>query len=64
MNGPRCPGAARIRRASRLEKPPDKTFIGRIERGFDFLGVPFGRAGLRRKKRLPGSPFAGDFRMG
>ncbi|MGR3716477.1 MAG: reverse transcriptase domain-containing protein [Thermohalobaculum sp.] len=50
--------------ASRLEKPPDKTFIGRIERGFGFLGVPFGRAGLRRKKRLPGSPFAGDFLMG
>ncbi len=22
----------------RLEKHPDKTFIGRIERGFDFLG--------------------------
>ncbi len=23
-----------------LEKHPDKTFIGRIERGFDFLGYP------------------------
>ena len=25
---------------------PDKTFIGRIERGFDFLGYHFGPAGL------------------
>jgi hypothetical protein len=25
-------------RALSLEKHPDKTFIGRIERGFDFLG--------------------------
>jgi hypothetical protein len=24
-----------------LEKHPDKTFIGRIERGFDFLGYHF-----------------------
>src|ERR1019366_5166838 len=30
-----------------LEKHPDKTFIGRIERGFDFLGYHFGPAGLR-----------------
>lgn len=29
-----------------LEKHPDKTFIGRIERGFDFLGYRFTRAGL------------------
>lgn len=29
-----------------LEKHPDKTFIGRIERGFDFLGYHFTRAGL------------------
>lgn len=29
-----------------LEKHPDKTFIGRIERGFDFLGYHFGPAGL------------------
>jgi RNA-directed DNA polymerase len=27
--------------ALRLEKHPDKTFIGRIERGFDFLGTHF-----------------------
>lgn len=26
----------------RLEKHPDKTFIGKIERGFDFLGYRFG----------------------
>jgi RNA-directed DNA polymerase len=32
--------------ALRLEKHPDKTFIGRIERGFDFLGYHFSRAGL------------------
>ena len=29
-----------------LEKHPDKTFIGRIERGFDFLGYHFGPDGL------------------
>jgi hypothetical protein len=29
-----------------LEKHPDKTFIGRIERGFDFLGYHFSRDGL------------------
>ena len=36
-------------RASRgldLEKHPDKTFIGRIERGFDFLGYHFSPEGL------------------
>ncbi len=27
-----------------LEKHPEKTFIGRIERGFDFLGYHFSRA--------------------
>ncbi len=30
----------------RLEKHPDKTFIERIERGFDFLGYHFGPEGL------------------
>ena len=30
-----------------LEKYPDKTFIGKIEKGFDFLGYHFCRAGLR-----------------
>jgi RNA-directed DNA polymerase len=30
----------------RLEKHPDKTMIGRIERGFDFLGYHFSRSGL------------------
>jgi len=29
-----------------LEKHPDKTFIGKIERGFDFLGYHFSPAGL------------------
>ncbi len=29
-----------------LEKHPDKTFIGRIERGFDFLGYHFGSEGI------------------
>ena len=29
-----------------LEKHPEKTFIGRIERGFDFLGYHFSRAEL------------------
>jgi hypothetical protein len=28
-----------------LTKHPDKTFIGRVERGFDFLGYRFGRDG-------------------
>jgi RNA-directed DNA polymerase len=30
----------------KLEKHPDKTFIGRIERGFGFLGYRFSRRGL------------------
>jgi hypothetical protein len=29
-----------------LLKHPDKTFVGRIERGFDFLGYHFSPAGL------------------
>jgi hypothetical protein len=37
--------------ALRLEKHPDKTFIGRIERGFDFLGYHFGPAGSRVAKQ-------------
>ncbi len=32
--------------ALRLEKHPDKTFIGRIEKGFDFLGYYFRPDGL------------------
>ena len=31
----------RVRGSLRLEKHPDKTFIGRIEPGFDFLGYHF-----------------------
>jgi RNA-directed DNA polymerase len=34
-----------------LEKHPAKTFIGRIERGFDFLGYHFGPAGLAVAKQ-------------
>ena len=34
----------------RLEKHPDKTFIGKIERGFDFLGCHFSRDGPRVAK--------------
>jgi len=34
-----------------LEKHPDKTFIGRIERGFDFLGYRFRLAGLTLAKQ-------------
>ena len=33
--------------ALRLATHPDKTFIGRIERGFDFLGYRFSRGPLR-----------------
>ncbi len=32
--------------ALRLEKHPGKTFIGRIEKGFDFLGYHFSPRGL------------------
>jgi hypothetical protein len=34
-----------------LEKHSDKTFIGRIERGFDFLGYHFGPADLSVAKQ-------------
>jgi hypothetical protein len=40
-----------MRRALSLEKHEDKTFIGRIERGFDFLGYHFGPAGLAVAKQ-------------
>ena len=30
----------------RMEKHPDKTFVGRIDKGFDFLGYHFGPEGL------------------
>ncbi len=39
-----------VLRSLRLEKHPDKTFIGKIERGFDFLGYHFSRDGLRVAK--------------
>ena len=34
----------------KLEKHPDKTFIGRIEKGFDFLGYHFSPKGLAAAK--------------
>ena len=34
-----------------LEKHPDKTFIGKIERGFDFLAYHFSPAGLKVAKK-------------
>ncbi|NEQ66857.1 MAG: hypothetical protein F6K21_15395 [Symploca sp. SIO2D2] len=34
-----------------LEKHPDKTFIGRISKGFDFLGYGFSRQGLKVAKK-------------
>jgi hypothetical protein len=37
--------------ALRLEKHPDKTFIGRIERSFDFPGYHFSPAGLALAKQ-------------
>jgi hypothetical protein len=53
----RLPTHAQLRRAVRavnevlsalhLEKHPDKTFIGKIERGFDFLGYRFGAVVLQ-----------------
>jgi hypothetical protein len=30
----------------KVKKHPDKTFIGRLERGFDFLGYHFAPTGL------------------
>jgi hypothetical protein len=35
----------------KLEKHPDKTFIGRIEKGFDFLGYHFSPDGLSVSKK-------------
>ena len=37
----------RILDSLKLAKHPDKTFIGRIDKGFDFLGYHFGRDGLQ-----------------
>ncbi len=46
-----CPSRARatgndVLAGLRLEKHPNKTFIGKIEKGFDFLGYHFSRTGL------------------
>jgi RNA-directed DNA polymerase len=35
----------------KVSQHPDKTFIGRIERGFDFLGYSFCRGPLRLAQR-------------
>ena len=37
----------------KLEKHPDKTFIGRIEKGFDFLGYHFANTPPKRGVWLP-----------
>jgi hypothetical protein len=39
----------------RLEKHPDKTFIGRIEQGFDFLGYHFSRGAVGLTQQTPQS---------
>ncbi len=56
-----CPTRWKLRKAVKvvnhvldslnLEKHPDKTFIGRIEKGFDFLGYHFGPYGLSVAKK-------------
>jgi len=43
-----------------LKKHPDKTFIGRAERGFDFLGYFF-RPGLLRVAKKTVSNMKGDY---
>ena len=55
-----CPTRWKLKRAVKvvnqllnglkLEKHPDKTFIGRIEKGFDFLGYHFSPKGLAVSK--------------
>jgi hypothetical protein len=35
----------------KVEQAPDKTFIGRIEKGFDFLGYQFGQEKITVSKR-------------
>jgi hypothetical protein len=35
----------------KLEKHPDKTLIGRMERGFDFLGYRLGIGGISIAKK-------------
>ena len=49
-----APTRAKLRRTAnavlaslRLEKHPDKTFIGRIAKGFDFLGYRFSTGALK-----------------
>jgi hypothetical protein len=50
-------GAGRCGRGARgLERHPDKTFIGRISKGFDFLGYHFGPDGLTVAKAIERAP--------
>ncbi len=42
-----------------LEKHPDKTFIGRIEKGFDFLGYHFGPAPAPPPRQPQAGPLRG-----
>ena len=46
-----------------LEKHPDKTFIGRVEKGFDFLGYRLGPKGLTVAKQTR-ERFAANVRPG
>ncbi len=42
------PGGCRyLANTLKVKKHPDKTFIGKIDRGFDFLGYHFSRVALR-----------------
>ncbi len=44
-------GGDKLRAIPYMAKHPDKTFIGRIEKGFDFLGYHFGPDGLSVAKK-------------
>ena len=45
------PLVATSRHTPLLEKHPDKTFIGRVEQGFDFVGYNFRPEGLSVAKK-------------
>ena len=49
--------------ALKLEKHPDKTFIGRIEKGFDFLGYHFSPQGLGLARKTVGNFIARATRL-
>jgi len=42
----------RILEQLRLSKAEDKTFIGKVEKGFDFLGFYFTKEGLSVSKKI------------